>query len=439
MEGIIVARRAGVPDDVLLDVLNHGTAANYFSQVRYPQYVRTRTFDAGMRVGLVAKDLQIALDAAVRGRVRPPPLRRRAGDVGGRPRRPRPGRRHHENDGRRGSGDHRRRHRRPPRGTLMTRLGFIGLGIMGTPMAGHLAAAGYPLSVHDIDPGAADRFAKTHPAAAVADDAASVGQHVDVVITMLPDGEQVQQVALDAGRAHRVDGRRFAAARLLVGPTVADAGRRPRALAANGIAMVDAPVSGAQWGAEAAELVFMVGGADDDVERVRPLLDLLGRATFHVGPIGCGHVMKSINNTITAMTFLATAEGLVLGTRAGLDPAAMNAVLNESTGGSWITRNHIEPRILTRTFDDPFRLELMLKDVAIATQLSRDLGLPLPFVALAREPLSCCRSRRRAGTQPERARTVGGTPDRSRDRIRWRGDVGSYTILVSGRRRDHDE
>ena len=82
------------------------------------------------------------------------------------------------------------------------------------------------------------------------------------------------------------------------------------------------------------------------------------------------------------MTFLATAEGLVLGTRAGLDPAAMNAVLNESTGGSWITKNHIEPRILSRTFDDPFRLELMLKDVAIATQLSRDLGLPLPFVAL---------------------------------------------------------
>jgi 3-hydroxyisobutyrate dehydrogenase len=114
-----------------------------------------------------------------------------------------------------------------------------------------------------------------------------------------------------------------------------------RALAARGIDMVDAPVSGAQWSAESAELVFMVGGADDDVERVRPLLDLLGRATYHVGPIGSGHVMKSINNAITAMTFLATAEGPVLGTRAGLDPAAMNAVLNESTGGSWITRTGV--------------------------------------------------------------------------------------------------
>ena len=103
---------------------------------------------------------------------------------------------------------------------------------------------------------------------------------------------------------------------------------------------------------------------------------------FHLGPLGSGHIMKCINNTITAMTLMATAEGLVLGSRAGLDPGAMNAVLNESTGGSWITRNHIEPRILTRTFDDPFKLELMLKDVSIAVELARELGLPLPYATL---------------------------------------------------------
>ena len=145
--------------------------------------------------------------------------------------------------------------------------------------------------------------------------------------------------------------------------------------------MIDAPVSGAQWGAEQANLVFMVGGSLDEVERVRPILDLLGRAVFHCGPLGSGHIMKSINNTITAMTFLATAEGLALGKRAGLDPAAMNDVLNESTGGSWITVNHVPQRILSRTFDDPFRLELMLKDVKIAAQLARDYDLPLPFAA----------------------------------------------------------
>src|SRR5690606_29748132 len=101
------------------------------------------------------------------------------------------------------------------------------------------------------------------------------------------------------------------------------------ALAGRGVAMVDAPVSGAQWGAEAAELVFMVGGAEADVARARPLLERLGRASFHLGPLAAGHAMKSINNTITAITFLATAEGLAMGARYGLDPAAMNAVLNE--------------------------------------------------------------------------------------------------------------
>jgi 3-hydroxyisobutyrate dehydrogenase len=149
-----------------------------------------------------------------------------------------------------------------------------------------------------------------------------------------------------------------------------------------GVGMVDAPVSGAQWGAESADLVFMVGGDPDHLERIRPLLDLLGRAVFHVGPLGSGHIMKTINNTITAITFLGTAEGLVLGTRAGLDPAAMNAVLNESTGGSWITANHIEQRVLSRTFDDPFKLELMVKDIGIAARLARELDMPLPVAEL---------------------------------------------------------
>ncbi len=266
-------------------------------------------------------------------------------------------------------------------GDTSQRVGFIGLGVMGYPMAGHLAAAGLRVTCFDTDPAMRDRMRDVWPTAGVADDVAAVGAASDVVITMLPDGERVRQVALDSGGLITS----MAPGSLLLDCSSAQPWLTlgtARELAAIGIEMVDAPVSGAQWGAEAAELVFMVGGADADVERVRPVLDLLGRATFHVGPIGSGHVMKSINNAITAMTFLATAEGLVLGTRAGLDPAAMNAVLNESTGGSWITRNHIEPRILSRTFDDPFRLELMLKDVAIATQLSRDLELPLPFVAL---------------------------------------------------------
>jgi 3-hydroxyisobutyrate dehydrogenase len=157
------------------------------------------------------------------------------------------------------------------------------------------------------------------------------------------------------------------------------------ALAERGVAMVDAPVSGAQWGAQEAQLVFMVGGATADVARVRPLLDVMGRAVNHVGGLSAGHMMKCINNLITAITFSATMEGLTLGKRVGLDPAAMVEVLNESTGGSWISRNHIAQRVLSRSFDDPFKLDLMLKDMGIALDLSRDAQLPMPLSGLGQQ------------------------------------------------------
>ena len=178
--------------------------------------------------------------------------------------------------------------------------------------------------------------------------------------------------------------------------------------------MVDAPVSGAQWGAQAAELVFMVGGAAADLARVRPLLDAMGRAVHHVGPLGAGHTMKCINNMITAMTFIATAEGLAIGKRAGLDPVAMNEVLNDSTGASWLTRNHFAQRVFSRTFDDPFKLDLMAKDVGIAMGLAQEHGLPLPLSAVGTAALPGGVARGR--TRPQRQRD--GALDRAADRHR---------------------
>ena len=267
-------------------------------------------------------------------------------------------------------------------GTLKPlRIGFVGLGVMGHPMAGHLARAGHLVSVFDVDPEARNRFAASKPHAAIASTAAEVGAGADVVFTMLPDGEIVRSVVTGPdglvttmpSKSILVD--TSSAQPWLTLETAAE-------LESIGVGMIDAPVSGAQWGAESADLVFMVGGDSGHLERIRPLLELLGRAVFHVGPLGSGHIMKTINNTITAITFLGTAEGLVLGTRAGLDPAAMNAVLNESTGGSWITANHIEQRVLSRTFDDPFKLELMVKDIGIAARLGRELDMPLPVAEL---------------------------------------------------------
>ena len=143
-----------------------------------------------------------------------------------------------------------------------------------------------------------------------------------------------------------------------------------RLLAAAGVAMVDAPVSGAQWGAKAAELVFMCGGADGDLERVRPLLDVMGKAVFHLGPLGAGHAMKCLNNLVTSMNLLAVTEGLAIGKRYGLDPSAMVDVLDRSTGMSWVSQTHMRQRVISRSFDDPFKLALMLKDIGIAMQLA---------------------------------------------------------------------
>jgi 3-hydroxyisobutyrate dehydrogenase-like beta-hydroxyacid dehydrogenase len=264
-------------------------------------------------------------------------------------------------------------------------IGFVGLGVMGAPMAGHLARAGHRLRLHDANAAAARTLAQTLGGAARAcDTPAALAEGCDVVITMLPNGQVVQQVAL--GESGLLHGMRPGA--LLLDTSSSEpwlTRRTAAALAERDVAMVDAPVSGAQWGAEAAELVFMVGGGAADLERVRPLLERMGRAVHHVGALGAGHMMKCINNLITALTFSATMEGLTLGKRVGLDPAAMVAVLNESTGGSWITKNHIAQRVLSRSFDDPFKLELMLKDIGIALDLSREAQLPMPLAALGQQ------------------------------------------------------
>jgi len=263
-------------------------------------------------------------------------------------------------------------------------IGFVGLGVMGGPMAGHLAAAGHPLTVLDLDPAAGERLRALFPEVRIARTPAEVAAAAEIVVTMLPSGREVSEVAL--GEEGLIAG--FRTGSLLVDTSSAEPWltREVAAkLAERGVAMVDAPVSGAEWGAKAAELVFMVGGEASDVARARPLFDIMGRKVFHLGPIGSGHVMKSINNTITAVTLVSTAEGLVLGKGQGLDPAVMNAVLIESTGMSWITQTHIAQRVLSRTFDDPFKLDLMVKDMNIATRLADGKGIAVPVWASAHD------------------------------------------------------
>jgi 3-hydroxyisobutyrate dehydrogenase len=258
------------------------------------------------------------------------------------------------------------------------RVGFIGLGVMGAPMAGHLARAGHPLTLHDLDADRAARLAAAYPGAAAVAVPKEVAARSDIVVTMLPSGREVQAVAL--GEDGLLAG--FRPGALLLDTSSAEpwlTRATAARLAEAGIAMVDAPVSGAEAGAKAAELVFMIGGAAPDVARVRPILAVLGRKQFHLGPSGAGHVMKSINNLVTAVTLMATTEGLLAGARLGLDPVVMNEVLDESTGGSWVGRTQFRRHIFTGRYDDAFRLALMMKDIEIAGRIAADAALDLPL------------------------------------------------------------
>jgi 3-hydroxyisobutyrate dehydrogenase len=250
------------------------------------------------------------------------------------------------------------------------RIGFVGLGAMGLSMARHLAAAGYPLNAYDIAATTRRRARAEIPGISCPSSAGEVGAASDIVVTMLPDGHTVERTIF--GEYGIAEG--LARGALLLDTSSCEpwlTRRTAARLADLGIDMVDAPVSGNPVAAQNAELVFMVGGETAAVERAAPLLSILGTSHFHVGPVGAGHAMKCINALITAITFLATTEGLAIGRRYGLDPAAAMAALSASTG--------IAQRILTRRFDDPFKRAFVAKDIDIALKLATDAGLEMPL------------------------------------------------------------
>jgi len=262
------------------------------------------------------------------------------------------------------------------------KIGFIGLGVMGGPMAHNLTKAGYRLAVYDMNACLAEKISSENQWVRAAGSPKHVAELSDIVITMLPDGNNVRDVI--RGKDGLIEGYRPGSLHLDTSSaepwiTLESAAM----LEDHGVAMVDAPVSGAEPGAIQAELVFMVGGNPKDVARAAPLLQVMGKQQFHLGPTGSGHTMKCINNLITAMCFMATTEGLVIGKRLGLDPGAMIDVLNVSTGMSWNSIHHFKQRIFTRKFDDRFKLGLMIKDIGIAMELSRTQGLSLPVADLA--------------------------------------------------------
>jgi 3-hydroxyisobutyrate dehydrogenase len=243
-------------------------------------------------------------------------------------------------------------------------VAFIGLGVMGKLMAANLEAAGFTVQSYDLN-----RKGNRKSARAAAHGA-------QALITMLPDGDAVRDAVLDALPA-------LERGTVVVDMSSSDpAATRAlgKALEAKGVAMVDAPVSGAKFKAKDGTLAIMAGGEREPFAKVLPLLQKLGNQIFHVGPLGAGHAVKALNNYLGAAGTLAGFEALLIAEAFGLDPVPMLDAINASTGRNSTTARKIPQDILTGAYASGFKLSLMTKDVAIAAELAKGLGVETPFL-----------------------------------------------------------
>jgi 3-hydroxyisobutyrate dehydrogenase len=243
-------------------------------------------------------------------------------------------------------------------------VAFIGLGTMGLPMTGNLAKAGFSLRTFDVKTKGTCRSIR------------EAAEGADALITMLPDGAVVREVVLEA-LPHLRKGA------IVVDMSSSDpAGTRAlgTALAARGVEMIDAPVSGAVVGARNASLAIMVGGNKNAFQAVKPLLDAMGSKIFHVGPLGAGHAVKALNNYIGAAGTLAAFEALLVARAFGLEPKLMLDAINASTGRNGTTDRKIPQQVLTGAFASGFKMGLMTKDVGIAAGLASGLRVETPFL-----------------------------------------------------------
>lgn len=265
------------------------------------------------------------------------------------------------------------------------KVGFIGLGIMGRPMAGHLLAGGHELFTC--------RHRKPPPeelAGRVAECATrrEVAERAEVIIVMVPDTPDVEQVLFGPDGVH--DG--LSPGKIVVdmssiSPTATvDFARR---VEAKGCRYLDAPVSGGEVGARNAALTIMVGGAEDTFEKIRPLFELMGGNITLIGGNGAGQTCKVANQIVVALTIEAVAEALVFAAKAGVDPAKVRQALLGGFAASRILEVHGE-RMIARSFDPGFRIRLHQKDLNLALQSARDLGVSLPNTATAQELFNAC-------------------------------------------------
>ena len=260
-------------------------------------------------------------------------------------------------------------------------IGFIGLGIMGRPMARNLVKAGYALVVHNRSRGPVDDLVREgNGAVEAADDPAAVAARAETVITMLPDSPDVRDVVFgDNGLAEAMRQGHLLIDMSTIAPATAI--EVAEALAKQDAHALDAPVSGGDKGAIAATLSIMIGGEAADVERAMPLFEAMGKTIVHVGKAGAGQVVKACNQIVVALNYAAVSEALVLGAKAGVDPAKIVQVLSGGLAASRVLEMR-GPTMLKHDFAPGFRVDLHRKDLGIALATGREQQVPLPVTAL---------------------------------------------------------
>ncbi len=258
---------------------------------------------------------------------------------------------------------------------MSERIGFIGLGIMGKPMAQHLLNAGYPLTVLDVVKPAVDELVALG-AKSVASPK-EVAAQSDVVITMLPDSPQVEEVVFGANGL--LEGMRAGMLVIDMSTIMPSVARKvTEATRAKGADALDAPVSGGEVGAKNASLTIMVGGSQAAFDRAKPIFEKMGKNITLVGQAGAGQITKAANQIIVGVTIAAVSEALLLAAKAGADPAKVREALMGGFASSRILEVH-GPRMIQRTFAPGFKIKLHRKDMNIVLNTARECGVSLPM------------------------------------------------------------
>jgi len=265
----------------------------------------------------------------------------------------------------------------------MSKIGFIGLGIMGKPMSKNLIKAGYKLVVCDVVKSAVEELKQA--GAEVAETPREVAAQSDIIITMLPNSPQVKQVVL--GKNGVIEGAKAGAIVADMSSIAPLVSREVHdALAEKGVRMLDAPVSGGQPKAVDGTLSIMVGGAQTDFDELLPVFKAMGASVVLTGAIGAGNVTKLANQIIVAINIAGISEALVMATKAGVDPELVYKAIRGGLAGSTVL-DAKAPLILDRKFDPGFRINLHIKDLANVLETSHAVGVPLPVTSAVMEIL----------------------------------------------------